>query len=210
MYYLARKVEQELFSMLPHSRRNNEYCRALKKINIQFDKGLDSKQEYNDFIENVYNELLLYVSHEDKLDPTVVNKSNDHPMGSKCSYNHSTARYNWLNFVPAMFNTRGNGIYTLEIRSMNGSLNYIKIRNWALIFMGMCYVVENHKQFLRENKTITLADIIKLAYPKKQDELIKYIEERKFKFLDKSNSKYEEEAEYAEENKDNNVNLKSL
>lgn len=210
MYYLACKIEKELFSTLPHSRRNNEYCRPLKKLNIYLNNKFDSSQEYHDYIEDMYNSILQYVSHQDRLDPTVVNKRNDHPLGAKCGYNHSTARYSWLNFVPAMFNTRGNGIFTLEIRNHQGSLNYTKIRNWILLFMGMCNVVENHKSFITSTNSITLKDIIDLSFPKKAKELNEYFDSRKATFLTNVESITSEEKEYREEMEDNNTNLKSL
>lgn len=210
MYYLARKLEGEINSILPHSRRNNEFCKKLKSITINLTQKFESASQYKDYINDCYEQILMFVSSTDKLDPIVLSKKNDHPMGNKCGFNHNTARYAWLNFVPAMFNTRGNESYTIEIRNFNASTNYIKIRNYLLIFMGIVNVVENYKTYIMNNKDITLENVIELSYNKKSSELIKFIIERREKFKDKDSAVSDEESEYKDEFKDNNVNLKSL
>ncbi len=208
IYYLCRKLETEIASMLPKSRRNNEYCKKLKAIPIDLTQEFKSNFDYNEYIDDIHSKILSYVSSQSTIDPTIVNKKHNHPKGDKCNYDHSTARYAWLNFVPAMFDTRDGGPYTIEFRNMNGSLNYLKIRNWALICMGLIYVCENHKDFIKSNKDISLNDVIKLSYPIKAEELMRYIQIRKDKFS--GNDSKEELEEYNEVTDDKNLSLKNL
>lgn len=208
IYYLARKLETEIASLLPKSRRNNEYCKKLKAIPIDLTQQFKFNFDYKEYIDDIYNKILVYVSSQNSIDPTMVNKKHNHPKGDKCNYDHSTARYAWLNFVPAMFDTREGGPYTIEFRNMNGSLNYLKIRNWALICMSLIYVCENHKDFIKSNKDINLNDVIKLSYPIKGEELMRYIQIRKDKFADHGSK--EEEEEYTEITEDKNLSLKNL
>jgi len=199
-YKLCLMLEKEIFDTLPPSRRNNEYCKKLRKFNIDLTRlsNFESAIEYNNYIESIYNEILLWVSTKKEFDSTYMNKKNDHPRGAKCQYDHSSARYSWVNLVPALFNTRHNGAYTVEFRPAAGTTNYIKVRNWTLLCMAIVYVAENNKQLLNFNKSITIEDVLKCAYPKKYQELVKYFDGRKVKF-NAEEGKHNEELEYKDE-----------
>lgn len=199
-YKLCLLLEKEIFDTLPPSRRNNEYCKKLKKFNIDLTKAHTfSPVDYNQYIESIYNEILLWVSTKRELDSSVINKKNDHPRGAKCQYDHSSARYSWVNLVPALFNTRHNSSYTVEFRPAAGTTNYIKVRNWTLLCMAIVYVAENNKQLINSNKSLTIEDILRLAYPKKYQELLKYFDGRKAKFNTDVDNKRNEESEYKDE-----------
>jgi hypothetical protein len=103
-YMLGLALEKELYAILPPSRRNNEYCRALPKLDFDF-TNLDSTDDLKIRTENYYNEIFKLLA---KTYPSKgCNKFTNHPRGARCGYDHSTPRYCWLNFVPAVFNTKG-------------------------------------------------------------------------------------------------------
>jgi len=160
-----KKLENEIFSILPLSRRKNEYCRTLKNISaVYVCQSFKTKHHYKDFIEEAHRDIVTYIGHQDKFDPIVLNKQKNHPLGDKCGFNHNTARYSWLNFVPAMFNTRGNEVYTIEFRPFNGSTNYSKIRNWTLLCMALVYVAENCKNYLMTTKVTCMYIFMHIFY----------------------------------------------
>lgn len=182
LYKVAMDIEKEIYAMLPKSRSTNEYCRPLPKMTIKLDPNLfTNSMDYDIFINDMYNMIFQTVSYVDRINPTTMNKKTQHPLGNKCGYNHATPRYCWLNLVPALFDTRGNGAYTLEIRNHSATLSYTKIKNWTLITMAIMWFVENEKQFIANNK-VSLSDIIRKAYPKTGEKLMNYIYERTAKF----------------------------
>lgn len=206
LYKLCLDIENELFKMLPESRRNNEYCRPLKKFNFN---SLITKDciEYRMAVDNIYSNLFCYIAHSDHADPARSNKKTQHPLGNKCGYNHSTARYCWLNLVPAMFDTRGNGKYTVEIRSHSGTTSYTKIKNWTLITMAIMSFAENEQEFIRNNK-VTLANVIQAAFPKKASSLLNYIKDRTDLFSKNSNE--QEFLDYTEHEINNQLTLTTI
>src|ERR1700739_2250502 len=61
MYYLARKLELEIESILPASRRNNEYCKRLKNIKFNlYNINTSNYINYNEYIDKVHSEILKY------------------------------------------------------------------------------------------------------------------------------------------------------
>lgn len=182
MYHVFQTLEEQILNMFPPSRRNNVYCRALTKIDINID---NLNKDYKYYIDYYYNEIIKVLSKKSKIDPKI-SKKFDHPQGHKCGYDHSAHRYCWVNFIPAVFNTRGNGIYTIEFRPHSATTSYKKIKNWLLICMAMLDIVENNKTFLLNNKKFNLFDIILLSYGNDRAiKLIEYIEKRTDKFKDK-------------------------
>ena len=172
------------------------YCRKLKTF--KFRKAIGDTIENKIEIEEDYNQLFNYVSYEKTGNPGFkYNKDKQHPMGAKCSYNRETPRYSWLNYVPAMFNTRGDGSNTIEIRSMQGSTNFTKIKNWLLLFMGFMAFVERYPELI--NNGITISDVIDKIYPKKSKYLNSYFNSKKELFsLSSSESKeYELESDFS-------------
>ena len=207
MYYLYQIIESEIFNMLPRSRRNNEYCRKLPKVNINLE-NLNNNYKFS--IEKYYTEIMSVLAKKE-YNARLVNKKNDHPDGFKCNYNHASARYCWVNFVPAVFDTRKNGIFTIEFRPAAGSTSYTKIKNWLMICMGMVNVVEDHKREILSGNVNTLEDILTLCYPKDYKGLVEYVELRKAKFSDKEEpSEVAEERDYQENEIDTNLSIKKL
>ena len=207
MYYLYHKLQREIFTMLPKSRRNNTYCRFLDSRPI-INFNIKDLQSFNrDYaIDVTYEAIVRYVSANNNPSKKV-NKKNDHPKGYKCGYDHDSARYCWVNFVPALFNTRKNKIYTIEFRPAPGSTSYIKIKNWLLICMALVDIVENHKRFIYENSNLSLAKILTEVYGQKANKLIAWVDKRIAKFND---AEFTENDEYADNELDNNVSLKNL
>lgn len=112
-YILAYYLQKEIFQTLPRSRRKNEYCKELP--NLKFRLSIGNTIEDQIALEEDYNALFKYISADKLEHPTFeYNKSRQHPAGAKCGYNHNTPRYCWLNYVPAMFDTRGNKSYSLD------------------------------------------------------------------------------------------------
>lgn len=183
MYYLFQKLEQEILSIFPPSRRGNEYCRNLTPIKIE-PKNMLTEHSY--YVQNYYNDIIKLLSQKDVCNKNI-NKKFDHPKGVKCGYDHSAHRYCWVNFIPAVFNTRKNGIYTIEFRPHAASTSYKKIKNWLLICMALVDVIENHKSDIYNNENITLNDVLTLAYGKNSLGLINYVEKRRLKFSAEEN-----------------------
>jgi hypothetical protein len=217
MYFVALKIENELFSLLPHSRRFNKYCRPLIPV-LDFHGGISDmkrykelyetdtylyKQSINDFVNSLY---VLASKHP--LDHKN-NKETNHPEGSKCSYNQNTIRYCWLNLIPAMFNTRGSKAYTLEFRNHSASLNFNKIKNWVKLCVGIVDFVDTKQEYILNNfEKIDLNTIIRMTYPKRGDRLIAYMDSRKELFRVSTSEKAEY---YKKSNLDNkNKKLKEI
>lgn len=190
MYYVYQQIQTEIFDILPKSRRHNEYCRVLTPINININDILNNRN-YN--IKKYYDQIVKVLSQKD-VSGIHVNKKKDHPKGFKCGYDHSAGRYCWVNFIPSLFNTRNNGVYTIEFRSMSATLSYKKIKNWLLVCMALVDIVENHKLFIyNNNNKLTLETILEQVYGKNSKELILWVSERKNKFL-KNDFKSQKEA----------------
>lgn len=192
-YRLALLLEDEIFSTLPESRRNNPYCKRLKKF--KFDQALNNSIDNKISTEESYNQLFKYISYEEVNNPTFdYNKSKQHPLGAKCGYNKETPRYCWINYVPAMFNTRLNDSYSIEIRSHHGSTNFNKIKNWLLFFMSFVAFAEKYPELIVEG--ITMDDVINKIMPLKAKSMIDYFNSKKQLFsISKS-----EDIEYSEVN----------
>lgn len=203
MYYLYSRLENEIFAMLPKSRRKNEYCRKLKPVNIDLDNII---KNYNMSVDAYYNDVIAILAQTNGVDRKV-NKKKDHPKGHKCNYDHSTARYCWVNFIPAVFDTRkGSGVYTIEFRPHSATTSYIKIKNWLLICMALVDIVVNHKGAIYNNPNISLNEIIMTVYPKEGKKLLDYIEKRVNKF----SSKEGEEIDYTDNEVDETITIKNL
>lgn len=215
MYYLYYNIQDEIFSMMPKSRRKNEYCRKLDNLSINISNIHPKQLNRNYYIDKYYSEIIMFLSKKD-FSSRYVNKKKDHPKGFKCAYDHSASRYCWVNFVPAVFNTRGNSIYTIEFRPMQASTSYRKIKNWLLICFSLVDIVENYKQEIYDKTYLNLADVLNICYPKDSEKLINYVNERKLKFSEihltnqnKDMTKVEND-DYQENELDNDFKLKNL
>lgn len=170
LYTMLSKVQNELFNWFPAERRSNQYCRKLPNlisIDIPFN---DPNKNYN--FNRKYLNLFENISRSDI--GVKANRNTDHPYGHKCRYDHATMRYCWANFVPTIFNTRGNNIYTIgnniytiEFRIHEGNYNYYAIKNWLLVCMSFLSAIDNNKVELHEklfNNTLNMETILSWAY----------------------------------------------
>lgn len=195
MYKLGELLQNEIYEMLPASRRVNSYCRKIKGLNIDMIQlgSVKTNLGYKILIDEYYDKIFKEVSSGKASASRQANKSTNHPMGSKCGYNKETQRYCWLNFVTALFNTKGNpDAMTLEFRSHSATLNYKKIKNWVKICMAFVAFSENHKASIKRGYwldkdgneySINLATIVRAVYPRSYKLLVNYIENRKERFF---------------------------
>ena len=213
MYHLYKKLEKDIFLMLPPSRRNNEYCRPLKKLDFNINNLLGNERKYH--IDYYYDKIIEFISNEDYAN-SKINKKNDHPRGFKCGYDHSSARYCWVNFVPAVFNTRkkpkGNEIYTIEFRNHSGTTSYYKIKNWLFICIALVDIIENHKSIVYANfDNLNLKKIVEVVYPKIGLKINNYIDKRINKFSDNTKDLQQvEEIDYNDNEVDSIISIKNL
>lgn len=199
LYKVYFYLEQEIFKILPKARYSNEYCRKLdgldKCLEKQKNSTLDSVYEYKLFIDNAYTELFKFVSDGYKACRNY-NKKTDHPLGFKCGYKHSSSRYCWINFVPAIFDTRHNPqAKTIEIRNHSATTSYRKTKYWTLIHMGILWYVENYKRDIFLGNIPSLEEIMTLAYPRTSSNIINYINERKTLFASPKSSEEHKKVE---------------
>lgn len=214
MYMLGKILENDIFNIMPKSRRNNSYCRQLKDLGLRA-KNLNKNIPITYDIQiDEYFDLIFKEVSGGKIADKKTNKLYNHPYGSKCGYNKDSQRYCWLNFVTAMFNTKQSlDAYTLEFRIHYATLNYTKIKNWLKICVAFVNFAENHQSSIKRgywmNKAgdrfpIDLYTIIKASYPRSGKLLEEYIDERRNKFLlDNGNI---EELEYSKD-KEGMINL---
>lgn len=208
MYNLYQRLEREIFGMLPKSRTNNEYCRKLKALTFDINHLKGNQREY--YIDYYYNNIMHYLSQKDFCNKNI-NKKHDHPKGFKCNYDHSSARYCWVNFIPAVFNTRKNNIYTIEFRPHSATTSYKKIKNWLFICIALVDIVENHKSELYNNFEMNLHEIIKIVYPKTYLKISDYIHKRTSKFNNIEMRPEDVEAtDYVDNEIENNLSIKNL
>lgn len=216
IYLLSLILEDELFSIMPPSRRDNEYCKRLPKISdlkellksLKTEESIDAKSTIN-LISNALYELALENVGEDT--ELYKDKSKNHPKGGKMNYDKKTIRYCWLNLIPCMFNTRNNGQYTCEYRLHSSSTNFLKIKNWIQICAGITYFAENYSHIIIEKGlNLTLADVINTVFPRSASSLNSYIKDRKTCFSG-ANAKLKERKEYGKtENKNKVKPIKKL
>lgn len=213
LYKLSLAIEDEIMTMMPPSRRNNEYCRRLPNVKMKFnEETFYNPLEYKASIESYYNEIHKIISATNELPSHLMHKKAQHPLGPKCGYNHSTARYCWMNFVPTLFDTRENGKRTIENRLMQGSTNFTKIKNWVLINLGILWFVENHKKTIALNDKISLKYIMELAYPKSHMKINDFIDKRisRFNTSESSLNKQAELDDYKEIVDSEDLTIKNL
>jgi len=200
-YKLCESIEKELFDMMPESRRHREHCRPMKKLNINLkQRGIP----YDILIDQYYDTIVKLISLGHSASKTI-NKHFNHPTGRYCNYDRSTPRYWWYNLVPTLFNLKGEGNHTLEIRNHSATLDFIKIRNWVLICMGIVSFVENHKREIIRSSSISVKSIMKIAYPNKGEYLASYIEKRTSMFTNVEQGRAFEDREYEEKYNRNEI-----
>jgi len=213
-YLLGMKLEKEIFSFLPPSRRGNIYCQTISKIAMSLNPHM-SYNEYKIEIDRIYREIFFKIAAGDLSES--YNKKYNHKRGARCGYDQSTPRYWWLNFVPAITNTR-NGVpnekgeinsYTLELRCHGGSLNFKKIKNWVKFVMAFTSFVDNNKEAIMTGP-VTMDDVIKSAYPLTGNSLISYVNHRKRLFAFEENSQDFEKKDYQKSTETEICSVKQL
>ena len=220
LYILGCTLQDEIYQMLPTSRRKNSYCRKIDELDLNINslKNANTSVVYDILIDEYYNKIFKYVSHG-KEPSKNVNRKGNHPLGSKCGYNKETQRYCWLNFVTALFNTKNNvNAITLEFRNHSATLNYTKVKNWVRICFAFVNFAENFKTSIKNNMwlnkenvelPINLTSIIMASYPRTGKALVNYVETRKVKFFSDTGSI--ENEEYATDKESNSkLSLKEV
>lgn len=212
-YKLGMIIQDELFNLLPKSRRSNNYCRKMDNLGL---KTLNRTSETYKFdLDTQYEKIFEYIAYNRAKHGPEYNKHSQHPMGAKCGYDHATPRYCWLNLVPTIFDTRGDESWTMETRNHAGTLNFIKIKNWVLFCMAFVNFVENHKDEINkgyvvykngDEDKICVNSILKLCYPKKYQKLVDYFDKRYKTF----NSDNPDQAEANEYRKVSSKNIKKI
>jgi len=208
LFKLLKHLEEDIFNMLPKSRRENKYCRRLPNLDFNFD-GCNTIMDMKIRVDNYYTELFTKAADSPPSDK--LNKTKNHPKGAKVNYDQTNIRYCWANFIPALFNTRLTNppSNTIEFRCFNASTNFIKIKNWLKICMALVSFAENcHSDIMSNTVTLkgevlplTLKNIMNKVYPKSYRIINEFIDIRTelFKDVDLEDIKNENEV---------NVNLK--
>lgn len=194
VYTLCQIIEKDVMSVLPPSRRDNQYCRSLKKF-----KFTPCLNPFDLKLKEDYIQLFKWIGYEKLVNPSFeYNKNKQHPLGYKCGYNHDTPRYCWVNFVPAVFKTRDKIEYkTLEFRNCEGTTNFKKVRNWTLLCLAIVKFADKYPELINNN--IGISDILLKIYPKKGAKLVDYFNERRDIF---NNPSFDENEWYRNDNKE--------
>lgn len=203
-YILGLRLQDEVWELLPPSRKNNDTCGKLKDEDYQ---SIIKKYNMGNGLKMCFDDLFVKVSNGRNMDEKC-NRKRAHPGGrytdrySRGIEPKNLYRYKWLNVVPTMFNMKGNEdnpIYTLEFRCHPASLNFIKIKNWILFCFAFCWYVENKPKDIIFADNLSINDILKEAYnnyPNIYRNLKEYFEERKRVFGDSKTATISEMKEY--------------
>jgi len=180
-------LQDELFEMLPKSRKQNTYC---KKINNEYLFDIDCNSINDITCKNNLALLAKYTSSTVKKFDKNYNKKSGHPNGR-----YDSSRYKWLNLNNCSFK----GHDTIEFRLHNSTIMYSKIEKAIQIYMAFIKYIDDNKRYIhmafkdyqnfmlgvspKINSHIDLPGIIHNMYsPKEAINIISYIEERKAKF----------------------------
>lgn len=195
-FILGHLIQDELFAMLPSSRRSGEYSQPLDPSSSVYRKVLSliSKAEsepkigYQSIINEAYEEVFKWLSRG--VEPgDGCNKYGPHPQGRYCG-GHSSPRYKWLNLVATNFSrarqddqtSESSPSWTIEFRSHSGTLSYKKIEAWVLICFAFVWFVEHRQKTILEvvtgKRTLQLRDVLTESYPKSYPTLLKYVVDR--------------------------------
>jgi hypothetical protein len=141
---LCAAIENDIYSILPESRRTNTFCKLLPQDTI------NSLDFHN------YRDKLGSIIYQNKIDRSR-NKKNNHPGGR-----YNSNRYYWVNITNYSTRTGGN---TVEFRPHSGTIDFHKIYNWLLICMSIVKFAENQQRRIwtsgmSKNK-LTLNEVLK-------------------------------------------------
>ena len=197
-YILGEKIQEDFFSIVPKSRKKNPYCNFLP------DNGYQKNIEEHGWkygIEISYSDLMKKLSNGRELGPEV-NKAHPHPDGRWAGSNgrgeeetmRRLYRYKWLNLIPSNFNQKRERVkndgnlgknvpFSVEFRHHSGTLDIKKVRRFVLLCMAFVYYVDNCKENILEQDTVSLEDIINATFRgKEREDLLGYVEHRRKKF----------------------------
>jgi hypothetical protein len=195
-FILGLKLEEEFLSVVPNSRKNNEYCGKFSDFDFDYDYPLKAIKEhgYEMGIALSYEFLYRKMIYNDRADLSDYDPMQTHPNGRYCGKyngidNFRNFRYKWLNLIPTVFNMkngRNNAEVseraTIEFRHHSATLNFNKVKNWIFLCSAFVRYVENNRKDIIEKDNITLKDLLSEAYPKKGSYLNNYFEQRKTLF----------------------------
>lgn len=213
-YKLACDIQDEMFSLVAPSRRNNDTCGHLPDHRQMIKENITT-YGYHAGLKEAYQNLYRLFSNSRELDKNV-NKKYMHP-GKKYTDRYSNPayadikklyRYKVINFIPCTFNMRNKNSdkieeipYTLEFRCHQGTTNFHKIKNWVLLCLAFVRFVENNSaHILVTDKVFTINDILSVyeQNPVIYRTLINYFEKRKNKFAIPDESEETKEYETSE------------
>lgn len=194
-YILGYKIQNELFSYLHKSRKDNPMCGFLEPYIAKI--GINAYNQFSTKIADKFFYSFLYkkMTHGKQHLNFRVNKAHRHHGGRFCGryqnpFNGAITsdqfRYKWLNFISCNFNQRGSQMafavpsslkkkvkskdypykyLTLEFRPYQATLNYFEIELWILFCMAFCSYVVNNSYKILNNDIITVKDVILDSYP---------------------------------------------
>ena len=163
---LCYAIEDDIYSILPESRRTNRFCKLLPG------ELIDSLNFHN------YKKTLgKFIANQDI--NRNCNKSRVHPGGR-----YNSERYHWVNITN--YSTR-TGPETVEFRPHSGTIDFTKIYNWLLICMSIVKFAENRQRRIWNNGMssvpITLTEVLKYSLNKDLFESVyEYCKDRATKF----------------------------
>lgn len=180
---LGTQLEDELFAMMPGSRRKNSYCRgfkdAFKRTTIKNGDTKLAQFVFGDVYGDEHQQQRIH-EHERRIKFSR-RRNRKHARDKYCDN-----RYTWLNLVLCNKNgsedimTRMNK-QTIEFRLHSGTIDYEKMKNWVLICMSFVNFVENHQDSIIKKK-VKLKHILKASLGKRADEVLAYVKNRTDKF----------------------------
>lgn len=208
-YILGLKVEDEILSLVPNSRKNNPYCGRFTDFPFDYEYPLKAIQQhgFEMGVALAFEFIYRKMSYDDGFDMVNYDRLSTHRHGRYCGKyngveNEANFRYKWLNLIPTVFNMKSAASLaqlreraTIEFRHHSATLNFTKIKNFILLCSAFVKYVENNREDIINKEQITVADLLKEAYPKKHKVLTSYFESRKTLFNTRDNAIEEKEYE---------------
>jgi hypothetical protein len=157
------KIENELYSLIAKSRRNNQYCHQCGEDYLQdLNNSCKPKDNKKTLMKNIWDETSTKNFKERKYGP-------------------NNARYHGLNLQSWLF--RG----TIEFRMHQGTINASKIINWGLLLASIIDFAANHteKEIDNDFSFLSLRLIVGSEVKNREtaSQVKEWIKERKEKFM---------------------------
>jgi len=172
LYCFYSKYENLFFDMLPNSRQRNKYCEKFGNLDRYDWEEVLGVKTLSEFKKLFYESLWSWKQKG------YANKK----------------RYCWINFHSIFY--RG----TLEIRAHSGTINAEKIKNWALIHLGIRHYLNRVSLKTIKKMNPTKENFLKLF----SKDIQEYIEKRWNAFPTKREVDFDE---YAKDRNDRNVKI---